>query len=206
MRCPESHSGVMWFAGGLLAGLLAISSVQGKSDRRAPLIETITKDISLDPGERARSVESFSGGITLGRGASVSGNVETEFGQLVLEPGAEVGGKLSNESGSIKLDAARVGRGISTTYGDIEIGANSQVDGGILVRRRGVIGLSLGVFQLGIPAGRSTPPRVVIGPDAIVRGRLRFKREVQLLVSDRATIGPVEGATAVVFSGDRPPQ
>jgi hypothetical protein len=45
----------------------------------------------------------------------------------------------------------------------------------------------------------------VIGPGAAVKGTLRFKREVKLYVSDRATIGPVEGATAIKFTGDRPP-
>jgi hypothetical protein len=38
-----------------------------------------------------------------------------------------------------------------------------------------------------------------------VKGTLRFERPVELYVSDRATIGPVEGATPVKFSGDRPP-
>jgi hypothetical protein len=33
-----------------------------------------------------------------------------------------------------------------------------------------------------------------------VTGVLRFKREVELLVSDSATIGPVEGATPVMFA------
>jgi hypothetical protein len=33
---------------------------------------------------------------------------------------------------------------------------------------------------------------------------LVFKRRVKLLVSDRATIGTVTGATAVPFTGDTP--
>lgn len=167
--------------------------------------ETLTSDITLDPGARAASLDSLSGAITLGRGAHVSGNVSSDYGSLVLEPDSEVLGRLSSDGGSIRVDAARVGRGIATTSGDIDIGPDSRIDGGILVRKRGVIGLSLGFFQLGIPAGRSTPPRVVIGPGATVSGQLRFKRKVQLFVSERATIGPVEGATPVVFSGERPP-
>jgi hypothetical protein len=50
--------------------------------------------------------------------------------------------------------------------------------------------------------GRATPPRVVIGARATVTGVLRFKRKVELLVSDSATIGPVEGATPVMFATD----
>jgi len=40
---------------------------------------------------------------------------------------------------------------------------------------------------------------------SVVGGTLRFERKVNLYVSERATIGRVEGATAVRFSGDRPP-
>lgn len=47
-------------------------------------------------------------------------------------------------------------------------------------------------------------PRIVIGPGAVVQGKLKFEHEVELLVSDRAKIGPVEGAKAVMFSGNEP--
>jgi len=48
-------------------------------------------------------------------------------------------------------------------------------------------------------------PRIVIGPGATVQGDLRFERTVRLFVSDKATIGPVTGATPIPFSGDIPP-
>ena len=44
----------------------------------------------------------------------------------------------------------------------------------------------------------------MIGPGAVVKGTLKFKREVKLYVSDRATIGPVEGATVNKFTGEHP--
>jgi hypothetical protein len=141
-------------------------------------IETLTRDICLAPRSRAESLESMSGAITLRRDAEVTGNVETD-------------------SGAVRVEGAHVGGRIETTSGDIYIGPDSRIDGGILVQRRGLIGVGLGDFRLGIPVGRSTPPRVVIGARATVAGVLRFKREVELLVSESATIGTVEGATPV---------
>jgi hypothetical protein len=44
------------------------------------------------------------------------------------------------------------------------------------------------------------------GHRAAVDGPLNFEREVSLYVSDKATIGPVQGATIVKHSGDRPPE
>jgi hypothetical protein len=169
-------------------------------------IETITRDISLAAHAQAQSLHSLGGAITMQRNARVTGDVETGNGEIVLEAGSEVTGKLSNTTGTIRIDAARVGGLVSTTYGDIYIGADSRLEGGILVHKRNVIGLSLGDdLKLGIPVGNATPPRVVIGPRATVAGALRFKREVKLLVSESATIGPVVGATPVMFATAQPP-
>ncbi len=65
-------------------------------------------------------------------------------------------------SARARIDGARVGGRLSTTYGDI-------------------------------------------WPRATVTGVLRFKRDVQLLVSESAKIGPVEGATPVMFATQQPP-
>jgi hypothetical protein len=90
------------------------------------------------------------------------------------------------------LDAAHVAGGIGTVSGDITVGANSRVEGGILVDK------SHSWFS------NSHTPVIVIGPHAVVQGTLEFKREVVLKVSDSAQIGPVKGATAVKFSGATP--
>ena len=42
------------------------------------------------------------------------------------------------------------------------------------------------------------------GGHAVVQGKMTFKREVDLYVSDSATIGAIEGATPTKFSGDQP--
>ena len=49
-------------------------------------------------------------------------------------------------------------------------------------------------------------PRIVIGPGTVVGGTLNFERKVSLYVSDKATIGPVQGVTVVKYSGARPPE
>jgi hypothetical protein len=167
--------------------LSAVVLVSGQVALPSDAIETITHDISLAEHARAQSLESMSGAITLLRDAHVTGNVETD-------------------SGAVRVEGAHVGGRVSTTSGDIYIGPDSRVDGGIRVERRGLIGFSLGDFRLGIPVGRSTPPRVVIGARATVAGVLRFQRKVELLVSESATIGTVEGATPVMFATQQPPQ
>jgi len=158
--------------------------------------ETVNGSITVGEHSTVDSVKTVNGGVQLGAGARVASNVDTVNGHLSLGKGADVAGHLSNINGAIQLDAAHVGGGIETTNGGIDIGANSRVEGGILVNKSS----DDSWFHFSTPK----PLRVVIGPGAVVKGSLRFEREVQLYVSDRATIGPVDGATVNKFSGDRP--
>jgi hypothetical protein len=155
---------------------------------------TVNGSITVGEHAGADSLGTVNGGVTLDSGAHVTRDVGTVNGALHLMD-ADVGGLLSNVNGTIDLQAAHVGGGIHTTNGDIDIGSNSHVEGGILVEKP-----APSLFSWG-----NRIPRIVIGPGAVVQGELRFERQVQLYVSDKATIGPVTGASPIHFSGDRPP-
>lgn len=154
---------------------------------------TVNGAVELGDKAQASSLGTVNGAVTLGNGSKVSGEVSAVNGSIRLGEGAEVQGKLGNVNGSITLESAHVGGGIETVGGDITIGANSHVEGGILVDKPG-----------GWLHFNSRTPEVVIGPHAVVQGTLEFKREVVLKVSDSAQIGPVKGATVVRFSGANP--
>ena len=134
---------------------------------------------------RLSEVNTVNGAVTLGAGSRVSGDVEAVNGSIRLAKGADVGGKTSNVNGAISLDAAHVGGGLATVSGDITVGANSRVEGGILVDKPS------GWFNW----SHQREPHIVIGPHAVVQGTLEFRRDVVLEVSDSAQIGTVKGAT-----------
>jgi len=158
--------------------------------------DTVNGSIDLGDKAQAKSLETVNGSVTLGLGSRVDGTVTSVNGSLHLAQGAEVLGKLSNVNGAIALDAAHVAGGIDTVGGDITVGANSHVEGGILVEKN-----SGSWFNWG---SKSHDPTIVIGPHAVVQGTLEFRRDVVLQVSDSAQIGPVKGATVVKFSGATP--
>lgn len=168
----------------------AVRVANGASVRKA---STVNGAIELGAHAQAAELGTVNGAITLGDASKVSGEVSAVNGSIRLGKGAEVGGKLGNVNGAITLDEAHVAGGIETVDGDITIGANSRVEGGILVNKPG------GWFHFNMRT-----PLVVIGPHAVVQGTLEFKREVELKVSDSAQIGPVKGATVVKFSGANP--
>lgn len=168
--------------------------VEVGANATAATVETVNGGIRLGEGARARSLESVNGGVRLAERAQVDGALESVNGAITLLPGARVDADLENVNGTITLDAAQVGGLLSTTSGSILIGSGSVVEGGLLVRE---------------PKGmnfENRPPRVVIGPDAEVRGTLTFEREVRLYVHDRARVGAIQGATPQRFSGAEPPE
>jgi hypothetical protein len=158
-------------------------------------VESVNGGITLHDHAVADSAQTVNGSMTLAEGARVGGSLEVVNGAVSLGKGTDVSGHVSNVNGAIQLQAAHVGGGIETTGGDIDIGANSHVEGGILINKSNDSWVSFGTPRV---------PRVVIGPGAVVKGTLRFEREVKLYVSDRATIGAVQGATVTKFSGEKP--
>ena len=140
------------------------------------------------------SVETVNGSVSLGADAQVVESAETVNGRITLDKRSQVGGHLETVNGDLVLDEARVDGQLRTVNGDITVGAASRVGGGILIED--TKGWKFG--------SNKHVPKVVIGPGAVVDGRLRFEREVKLYVSSSATIGKVEGATPIRFEGDQP--
>jgi len=139
-------------------------------------IDKVNGSIHVDDNSTAGKLTTVNGGIHVGANAH-AGSVETVNGGIDIGAGAGVAS-------------------VETVNGDVTVGANSRVEGGIFIDE------DHSMFHWGTPH----KPRIVIGPHAVVQGKLTFKREVELFVSDSATIGAVEGATAQKFSGDQPPQ
>jgi len=155
-------------------------SIRLGDDATVSAAHTVNGDIQVGAHATADSLHTVNGSITLGAGAHVNAT--------------QVAGAVKSVNGSIALTAAHVAGGLETVNGDITLHGTSRIEGGILVRKP-----EHGSFH-----GESSGPRIVIGPGANVAGSLRFEREVRLYVSDRATIGPVTGATPIRFSGENP--
>ena len=189
-----------------------LSTVNGgievKAGATAREVHSVNGGVKIGDSAHATSVATVNGGVSLGNHAEVREGIRTVNGAVSMDPSARVGenismvngavtlregadvrGNLRNVNGRIDMRAAHVGGDLETVSGDIRVGANSRIGGGILVKKQRGFSLLKRV------------PRVVIGPGAVVQGKLRFERRVKLYVSDSASTGPVQGATAVKFSG-----
>ena len=179
-------------AGATAEGATTINGTVNVGDgARVGATATVNGGVRIGDNVTAESAKTVNGGIRIGSGSKVSQDVDTVNGGIDLGKGVDVAGKVMTVNGGIRLDGAHVGEGISTFNGDIELGRGSHVEGGIHVEKP--------EFTNG---SDHHIPRIVIGPDAVVQGTLRFDRQVKLFVNDTAKIGPVEGATAQLYSGD----
>lgn len=158
-------------------------------------VTTVNGGITVGSRATAANLHTVNGGIVVGTATRIAKNIEAVNGSINLAEDVIVAGPVTNVNGKISLKSAQIGGGITTVNGDIMIYGASHVAGGIHVEKPG------GVIRLG-----SSLPRIEIGPGATVQGELKFDREVRLYVSDKATIGPVTGATAIPFTGDTAPR
>lgn len=155
--------------------------------------ETVNGGIRVGSGSRVRSVETVNGGITLDSGAQIADDAATVNGGIRAERQVRIGGNVETVNGTIDLTATAVGGGIETTNGDIRLDAGTTIEGGLRVRKPQSLWWS---------SNRSRDPRVVLGPDVVVKGPLVFEREVELRIHPSAKHGPISGATAKPLDGD----
>ncbi len=155
---------------------------------------TVNGGLRLETRATASQLKTSNGGIDVREGAHVTGDIHTINGGLHVDDGADVSGDVANINGGIHVAGGHVGGSITSTNGGIDLGPNAHIDGDVTMKR-----------DHSVHSARQSIPRVVIEPGTVVKGTLRFEREVRLYVSDRATIGPVEGAQPVKFSGDHAP-
>ena len=164
----------------------------------ATVDDASTVNGSITVGEKATtsSLETVNGSIRLERDVTVNGSVETVNGAIFIDRGGKVRKGVETVNGSIGLVGTHVGGDVETVRGSITVGVDSHVAGGLRVEK------STGFFN----TDSKKPPRIIIGPNAVVEGPLVFERPVVLYVHRTAKIGPVTGATAQSFDGDTAPK
>ena len=164
-------------------------SIKLESNAKVEEVSTVNGGIQAADNIKARSLTTVNGGIRIGEKAEVTKGLETVNGSIFVDRGGNVKDGIETVNGAIGLVATQVGGDIETVRGDITVGIDSRVRGGIKVTK------STGVFNI----EPKRDPRVIIGPNAVVEGPLVFERPVKLYVHKTAKIGAVTGATAQPF-------
>jgi predicted acyltransferase (DUF342 family) len=162
-------------------------------------LSTVNGGIDIDDDAVVAEASTVNGGIEVGERVRIERDLETVNGGISVDFNSRVGGDVATVNGGITVRQTEVGGQIRLVNGDIMVGAKSHVRGGIHVEKnKGV--------QFGWGSRKPRVPRVIIGPNAIVDGELRFERDVQLYVHTSAKIGKVIGATVLPYTDTIPPR
>lgn len=182
------------------------SAIKVADGETAGALKTVNGSVTVGEGARAErievvngkvrvgseavindDIESVNGAIELGERSRVEGDVGTVNGRVSLAPGARVAGTVSTVNGTLALQGAEAGS-LTTTNGDVKLSDGAVVHGDLTVKKPNSRGWSL--------FGRDRP-RVTIGEDCRIQGELHFEQEVELVVAESASIGPVSGVEPV---------
>ncbi len=174
-------------------------SIKIQANARIEDAETVNGSIRAEDDVQAQSLSTVNGSIHLGERARIDGKIETVNGGIFVDRGGKVARDIETVNGATGIIATELGGGIETVNGDITVGVDSHVKGGIKVEKPNK---NWSAFR----GGKQKIPRVVVGPNAVVEGPLVFEREVKLYVHTSARIGSLRGATAVRFDGVTPPK
>ncbi|MEM9207991.1 MAG: hypothetical protein AAGA61_01990 [Pseudomonadota bacterium] len=162
--------------------------------------ETTNGRIRIGSGALTTSIDTVNGAISVGENARIDGSVETVNGGIKLSRGSTVGADVGTVNGSLDVSGTDVGGNLSTVMGSIEVTDGSIVRGDVVIRKSRSWGFNWG--------GKNRKPKVIIGPNSQVVGSIVADQEIELYISESATVGAVRGKAsleeAIRFSGDRP--
>lgn len=163
------------------------------------MASTVNGSVGISDNVHSLSLKTVNGSIKVGKTAVVDGEVATVNGSITVGDGTSVARDVSNVNGQIEIIGAEVGGDVATVNGDVYVVEGAVIKGDLRVENPS--SWSWRNFL-----GRK--PRLVIGPGSSVEGVIDLQREVELFISDTATVGGVTGEMtlddAVRFSGKRP--
>jgi len=149
-----------------------------------PGISVVNGAIRIGEDSRTGELETVNGAIVLSERVQASSNVQTVNGEVRASTGADIQGSVRAVNGRIALDGVAVRGNIENVNGGVVLSGATVVEGDLIVRR--TQGLSLDT---------SDPPRVVIGAEVQIKGRLNFERAVDLQIHRGAQVGEITGAS-----------
>ncbi|HNP66103.1 MAG TPA: hypothetical protein PKH39_19400 [Woeseiaceae bacterium] len=160
---------------------------------------TVNGSVRVGDNVDTDHLNTVNGMIRVGRTSTVAGEIEAVNGKISVDTGSTVADSVSNVNGHIELTGAEIGGDVTTVTGDVSLSDSALVKGDLVVEKPS---------NWGWGKSKQRKPRIVIGPGSTVEGVVRLEREVELFISDTASVAGVEGVMslgdAVRFSGERP--
>lgn len=156
---------------------------------------TVNGRIEVGDGSRVDDLRTVNGSIRIGRRVIVDGLVKTTNGSLACDTDTEIMRELRTTNGSIKLTGTKVGGGLTTVNGGVDVLDQSRVKGDIVIRGRD------GFWFFGIFGHRRHPITIRVEGGSVVEGGIIVeddRRNVEVIISkDSKVLGKVVNAKII---------
>ena len=174
-------------------GTVSVGAASKLSD-----VSTVNGEVSIGENSTVGEITVVNGEINLARNVHVKDDITSVNGGILSNAQTVIDGDVTSVNGAIGLIATNVKGRVENVNGNTTIGVNSSVGSVRYIKPKG--------FSIGLNNTSKKIPRVIIGPNATVRGDLNFEREVKLYVHSTAKVGTITGATAIPYNGDTAPK
>jgi len=156
---------------------------------------TVNGRVEVGDGSRVDDVRTVNGSIHLGSRVTVDGIVKTVNGSISCGSGSEITRELRTTNGSIKLTGTKVGGGLTTVNGGVDVLDQSRVKGDIVIRGRD------GFRFFGIFGHRHHPITIRVEGGSVVEGGIIVEddhRNVEVIISQDSKVqGKVVNAKVI---------
>lgn len=160
---------------------------------------TVNGSVKISDDVQTHGLKTVNGSVSVGNSVTVDGEIVAVNGRITISEGSTVALDVRNVNGQIEISGAEVSGNVGTVSGDVYIVEGTVIKGDLVIEKPS---------SWSWRKGKDRKPRIVIGPGSSVGGVIDLEREVELFISDSATVGGVTGVMtlddAVRFSGKRP--
>jgi hypothetical protein len=160
---------------------------------------TVNGSVKVADNAKTRDLDTVNGGIRVRESVTVDGSIDAVNGGISIGKSSTVAKSVSSVNGSIELSGAIIEGDVSTVFGNVSVLHDAVIRGDLIVEKPS---------RWGWNRKKMRKPKIIIGPGSHVEGAIVLEHEVELFISDTASVGSVSGVMnidqAVRFSGERP--
>lgn len=167
------------------------------ANTQAKVVRSVNGDVQVGSGSKVQQLQTVNGDQRIS-GTFIAGDVSSVNGAIRLKDNCQVDGSVITNNGRVFLENSRIYRNLEMADGYIELD-HATVTGDVVVRKKGFweyVNLDH-LFDF-------FPPKIIIGPNSVIEGRLIVNRPAKLYVHESAKIASIEGVEARYYSGSKP--
>jgi len=151
-------------------------------------IDTVNGDIDIASDATVESIDTVNGDVNGKNNITVEKNIDSVNGDIKFLSGSKLNGNLSSVNGDVDFTQVTLSGNLETLNNDVILKSGTVIEGDFIVKKSHNKHSLLGLFS------SKNKPKITLGENVVIKGKIVFNQEVKLKVSDSAKIPEIEYA------------